>query len=54
MHISFFFLFGFITFGYIYVSIRKLIGKHYERKAWAETEKIHQKGIEYAEKKYLK
>ena len=54
MPLSLVFILGFITFGYVYVSIRKLMGKHYERKAWAETEKIHQKAIDYVEKKYLK
>jgi hypothetical protein len=54
MHIGLVFIFGFIFFGYVYTCIRKGIGRYYIRKAWAETEKVHQKGIEYTEKKYLK
>ena len=44
----------FIIFGYAYTAIRKAIGKRCVRKAWAETEKVHQKAFDYVEKKYLK
>ena len=54
MHIGLVFILGFIFFGYVYTCIKKAIGRYYIRKAWAETEKIHQRAYEYIEKKYSK
>lgn len=54
MHIGLVFILGFIFFGCVYTCIKKAIGQYYIRKAWAETEKIHQKAFDYIEKKYWK
>ena len=54
MHFGLILILGFIVFSYAYTSIRKAIGKRCIQKAWAETEKVHQKAFDYVEKKYLK